>query len=189
MDLRAQPDFLCARVCARARVCRHAEATHFWLNEGWTTYIERLLQSFLHSPAERGFSYLIGSTALYEALNLYKDKPKYQRLVIEFEPGEDPDDAYSSVAYEKGGNFLLYLGARVFLYCFCVWVGWTVFGLQSARWAGWKCSCRTCATTWTRSWASRSRRTSGSPTSSPTSRRMAGRTRSARSKRNADARA
>ena len=100
-------------------VCRHAEATHFWLNEGWTTYIERLLQSFLHSPAERGFSYLIGSTALYEALNLYKDKPKYQRLVIEFEPGEDPDDAYSSVAYEKGGNFLLYLGALVFL-CFYI---------------------------------------------------------------------
>ncbi|KAI9437024.1 leukotriene-A4 hydrolase [Lactarius indigo] len=98
----------------------HAEATHFWLNEGWTTYIERLLQQFLHSPAERGFQYVIGSTALYEALGNYVDRPKYQRLVIDFEPGEDPDDAYSSIPYEKGANFLLYLektlgGLDVFL--------------------------------------------------------------------------
>jgi leukotriene-A4 hydrolase len=38
------------------------------------------------------------------------DRPKYQRLVINFEPGEDPDDAYSSIPYEKGSIFLLYLG-------------------------------------------------------------------------------
>jgi leukotriene-A4 hydrolase len=68
------------------------------------------LQQFLHSPAERGFQYVIGSTALREALNNYADKPKYQRLVIDFEYGEDPDDAYSSIPYEKGSNFLLYLG-------------------------------------------------------------------------------
>jgi len=98
----------------------HAEATHFWLNEGWTTYIERLLQQFLHSPADRGFQYVVGSTALSEALDNYVDKPKYQRLVIDFEPGEDPDDAYSSIPYEKGSTFLLYLeqtlgGLDVFL--------------------------------------------------------------------------
>ncbi|KAI0245676.1 hypothetical protein BJV78DRAFT_1277392 [Lactifluus subvellereus] len=98
----------------------HADATHFWLNEGWTTYVERLLQQFLHSPAERGFQYVIGSTALNEALSNYVDRPKYQRLVIDFEPGEDPDDAYSSIPYEKGSNFLLYLektlgGLDVFL--------------------------------------------------------------------------
>jgi leukotriene-A4 hydrolase len=98
----------------------HAEASHFWLNEGWTTYIERLLQQFLHSPEERGFQYVVGSTALYEALGNYVDRPKYQRLVIDFEPGEDPDDAYSSIPYEKGSNFLLYLektlgGLDVFL--------------------------------------------------------------------------
>ena len=43
----------------------------------------------------------------------YVDKPKYQRLVIDFEPGEDPDDAYSSIPYEKGSNFLLYLGGFI----------------------------------------------------------------------------
>lgn len=91
---------------------RHQDASHFWLNEGWTTYIERLLQQVLHSPAHRGFSFLIGYKALQDALKQYEDRPKYQRLIIDFDVGEDPDDAYSSVPYEKGGNFILYLGER-----------------------------------------------------------------------------
>lgn len=72
--------------------------------------MERVLQQFLHSPAHRGFSYLIGNRALRDALEEYKDRPKYQRLIIGFEKGEDPDDAYSSIPYEKGANFLFYIG-------------------------------------------------------------------------------
>lgn len=72
--------------------------------------MERVLQEKLHTPAHRGFSYLIGAKALGDALLDYQDRPKYQRLVIDFEFGEDPDDAYSSIPYEKGSNFLLYLG-------------------------------------------------------------------------------
>lgn len=87
----------------------HANASHFWLNEGWTTYMERILQQFLHSPAHRDFSYLIGIQALNQAFKEYEDRPKYRRLVISFEKGENPDDAYSSVPYEKGANFLLYI--------------------------------------------------------------------------------
>lgn len=94
--------------------CSHAHATHFWLNEGWTTYIERLLLEKLHGPAERGFSYLIGSKALYDALKLYENQPRYQRLVIDFEKGEDPDDSYSRVPYDKGSNFLLHIGESAF---------------------------------------------------------------------------
>ena len=89
---------------------RHQEASHFWLNEGWTTYIERVLQQSLHSPAHRGFSYLIGYKSLVDSLKEYTDRPKYQRLIIDFEIGEDPDDAYSKVPYEKGANLLLHLG-------------------------------------------------------------------------------
>ena len=76
--------------------------------------MERVLQEKLHSPAERGFSFVIGAKGLKDALKLYEDRPKYQRLVIEFEKGEDPDDAYSEVPYEKGANFLLYLGQLVY---------------------------------------------------------------------------
>lgn len=94
---------------------RHAHASHFWLNEGWTTYIERVLQEKLHSPAHRGFSFLIGSKALTDALKGYQDRPKYQRLMIDFERGEDPDDAYSSIPYEKGANLILHLGMSIVL--------------------------------------------------------------------------
>ncbi|KAG8690146.1 hypothetical protein FRC11_013549 [Ceratobasidium sp. 423] len=87
---------------------------------GWTTYTERLLQRALHGPAERDFSYIIGEKALIDALEEYQDRPKFQRLVIDYAYGDDPDDAYSSVPYEKGSNFLLYLerllgGLDVFL--------------------------------------------------------------------------
>ncbi|QRV76953.1 leukotriene-A4 hydrolase [Ceratobasidium sp. AG-Ba] len=90
-----------------------ADSGHFWLNEGWTTYTERLLQRALHGPAERDFSYIIGKKALDDALAEYKEQPKFQRLVIDYSFGEDPDDAYSSIPYEKGSNFLLYLERKL----------------------------------------------------------------------------
>ncbi|KAI5833346.1 zincin [Schizophyllum commune Tattone D] len=98
----------------------HAHASHFWLNEGWTNYMERLLQQVLHSPAARGFSYVIGEKAMKDALRQYEKTPRYQRLVIDFAFGEDPDDAYSSIPYDKGANLILHLertlgGLDVFL--------------------------------------------------------------------------
>ena len=73
--------------------------------------MERVLQQIYHSsPALRDFSYIIGKKALDDALKLYEDIPKYQRLVIDFDVGENPDDAYSDVPYVKGSNFILYLG-------------------------------------------------------------------------------
>ena len=72
--------------------------------------MERVLQEKLHSPAARGFQFVIGAKGLKDALKSYVDRPKDQRLVIPFDEGEDPDDAYSEVPYEKGANFLLYLG-------------------------------------------------------------------------------
>lgn len=89
---------------------RHANPSHFWLNEGWTTYFERLLRQKLDSPAARGFAYIIGAKSLQIALAQYEATPKYRRLVIAFEENEDPDFAYSRVPYEKGANFILHLG-------------------------------------------------------------------------------
>lgn len=53
---------------------------------------------------------MIGRKGLQDDLEVYVDRPKYQRLVIEFEKGENPDDAYSRVPYDKGANLLLNLG-------------------------------------------------------------------------------
>ncbi len=94
-----------------------ANWTHFWLNEGWTVYLERLLLQDVHGakegPAHRGFSYIIGSKALKDALAQFADNPRFQRLIPAFKDGEDPDDAFSSIPYEKGSNFLLYLERTV----------------------------------------------------------------------------
>ncbi|KIJ45222.1 hypothetical protein M422DRAFT_59984 [Sphaerobolus stellatus SS14] len=97
-----------------------ADASSFFLNEGWTTYVERLLQGVLHGAPERDFSFIIGRKTLKDSLESYKDTPKYQRLVIDFDYGEDPDDAYSSIPYEKGANLILHIertlgGLNVFL--------------------------------------------------------------------------
>ncbi|EGN94342.1 hypothetical protein SERLA73DRAFT_188178 [Serpula lacrymans var. lacrymans S7.3] len=98
----------------------HVDATHFWLNEGWTTYMERLLQRLLHSEAHRGLSCIIGARSLDEALEQFIDIPRYQRLIIDFAYGENPDFAYSRVPYEKGSNLILHIervigGLDVFL--------------------------------------------------------------------------
>ena len=85
----------------------HAHASHFWLNEGWTTFTERVIMGTVRGPLRRDLSYITGRKSLAEALKLYTDKPKYQQLVIPFDKGEDPDEAYSRVPYEKGSNFLL----------------------------------------------------------------------------------
>lgn len=72
--------------------------------------MERVLQEVLYTPAHRGFSFVIGSKALNNALKEFEKEPKYQRLVIDFEQGEDPDGAFSSIPYEKGANLILLLG-------------------------------------------------------------------------------
>jgi leukotriene-A4 hydrolase len=60
---------------------------------GWTTWLERVLQGVLHGSAARDFSYIIGRKALNEALKTHEKQPKYQRLVIDYAFGDDPDDA------------------------------------------------------------------------------------------------
>ena len=74
--------------------------------------MERVLLKVLRGEAERGFSYIIGYKSLQDDLKRFESQhqPRYQRLVIDFEKGEDPDEAYSRVPYDKGANFLLYLG-------------------------------------------------------------------------------
>ncbi|KAK9899275.1 hypothetical protein P389DRAFT_150549 [Cystobasidium minutum MCA 4210] len=88
---------------------------HFWLNEGWTTYCERILIRQLQGEPGRGFSYIIGRKSLKDSLKEYEKAglPNYQKLEVPFEFGEDPDDAFSTVPYDKGSNLLLHLERTV----------------------------------------------------------------------------
>lgn len=83
----------------------------FWLNESWTTYTERLLIRELHGEPARQFSYIVGHIALNEAFA--QMPPKYRRLHIDYQVGEDPDDAFSTVAYDLGACMLLHIERTV----------------------------------------------------------------------------
>ncbi|KAJ2662458.1 Leucyl aminopeptidase yscIV [Coemansia sp. RSA 1200] len=81
---------------------------HFWLNEGWTTYLERRIVSRLNSEDARQLSCVIGETDLVDSIGFYgKDSP-LTALVPKL-AGVDPDDAYSTIPYDKGAHLLYYL--------------------------------------------------------------------------------
>lgn len=90
-----------------------ANWSSFWLNEGINVWIERLLLSVVHGPeagpAIRELHYIIGRKAFEDAVDQFSSVTRFQRLVPVFEKGEDPDDAFSSIPYEKGSLFILYL--------------------------------------------------------------------------------
>lgn len=82
---------------------------HFWLNEGWTTYLERRLQAAVHGDdAWRDFSAIIGWKALQDAVAQYGADHEFTKLVPGLK-GMDPDDAFSTVPYEKGFTFLFHI--------------------------------------------------------------------------------
>ncbi|KAJ3410980.1 Leukotriene A-4 hydrolase [Chytridiales sp. JEL 0842] len=93
---------------------------HFWLNEGFTVCIERKIMGLLHGESVRHFSAIIGEKALKESVKLFEEmgRPEFSSLRPVLD-GVDPDDAFSSVPYEKGFHLLFYLenilgGADVF---------------------------------------------------------------------------
>tara|TARA_R110002003_G_scaffold132_1_gene12374 strand:- start:1748 stop:3454 length:1707 start_codon:yes stop_codon:yes gene_type:complete len=78
---------------------------HFWLNEGWTTYLERRIQGAIHGEEHRHFSAIIGWKALESSVDGYGKDHQYTKLIVDLK-GQDPDDAFSSIPYEKGFHAL-----------------------------------------------------------------------------------
>ncbi|KAI1942814.1 Leucyl aminopeptidase yscIV [Ophidiomyces ophidiicola] len=81
---------------------------HFWLNEGWTTYLERRIQAAIHGEPHRHFSAIIGWKQLADSVERYGNDHEFTKLVVDLK-GKDPDDAFSTVPYEKGFIFIFYL--------------------------------------------------------------------------------
>ncbi|CAO3678409.1 unnamed protein product [Umbelopsis vinacea] len=81
---------------------------HFWLNEGWTVFVERKILAHLHGEHQRHFSAIIGYRALTDSVELFgHDSPA--TLLNPDLSGIDPDDYFSTVPYEKGFNLLFYI--------------------------------------------------------------------------------
>lgn len=72
---------------------------HFWLNEGWTVWLERKIMSRIKkNPKYLDFDSIQGRKALSDTVA--QIAPQNTRLVLDIGDG-DPDDFYSKVAYEK----------------------------------------------------------------------------------------
>jgi len=100
--------------------CRTWE--HFWLNEGHTVFLERKIGAVMNGGgaatnwAEPGrlyfdFRAMGGWNALTESVRNFEEAGNlgFTCLSPDLSGGIDPDDAFSSVPYEKGFNTLYYL--------------------------------------------------------------------------------
>lgn len=87
----------------------NANWEHFWLNEGFTVFLERkILGKLAGSEAVRQAAHLDGLESLKYSLEVFGQDNPLTALHVNLKD-VDPDDAFSSVPYEKGSNFLFFL--------------------------------------------------------------------------------
>uniref|UniRef100_A0A3B4ATY4 Leukotriene A(4) hydrolase n=1 Tax=Periophthalmus magnuspinnatus TaxID=409849 RepID=A0A3B4ATY4_9GOBI len=92
---------------------------HFWLNEGHTVYLERMIGRSMESEQFRQFKAMGGWKDLQDSVNTFGPNSPLTNLVPSLQD-VDPDDAFSSVPYEKGFALLYHLeelmgGPEVFM--------------------------------------------------------------------------
>jgi leukotriene A-4 hydrolase/aminopeptidase len=88
----------------------NATWSDFWLNEGFTTYLERRIVEAVYGSRLAEMEGIIGLRDLAQAradLAVARDRSLLPDLT-----GRDPDDAYSVVPYEQGALFLSFLESR-----------------------------------------------------------------------------
>lgn len=61
-----------------------------------------------HDDRWRDFSAIIGWSALVDSISAFGEDHEFTKLIVDLK-GKDPDDAFSSVPYEKGFVFLYHL--------------------------------------------------------------------------------
>jgi leukotriene-A4 hydrolase len=89
----------------------NATWTDFWLNEGFTTYLERRIVEAVYGKQRADMEAMIGVRDLEDGrktIEVARDRSLLPDLT-----GRDPDDAYSTVPYEQGALFLRFLEAKV----------------------------------------------------------------------------
>jgi aminopeptidase N len=77
-----------------------------WLNEGFTTYVERRIMEELRGKENTDLSWAMGRVDLEEILDATGRTNSDTRLALDLGPTRSPDDVPSDVAYEKGALFL-----------------------------------------------------------------------------------
>ena len=84
----------------------NATWSDFWLNEGYTVYIERRILEELYGSRRAEMEAALGYQDLQDA---FKTHPPAEQILHIDLAGRDPDDGCTSVPYEKGALFLRHL--------------------------------------------------------------------------------
>ncbi|EFN56177.1 hypothetical protein CHLNCDRAFT_22427, partial [Chlorella variabilis] len=82
---------------------------HFWLNEGFTVFLERKILGRLYGEQMYQLQASMGWLELQDAVKSFGEGHAFTALVPNLSGGVDPDDAFSSIPYEKGFAFIHYL--------------------------------------------------------------------------------
>jgi leukotriene-A4 hydrolase len=90
----------------------NATMEHFWLNEGFTTWAERRLLAALYGDEVGVLGWAIGQHALDASIERFGVDSPLTRLQMQLH-GVDPDDAFSSIPYEKGARFVVAIEREV----------------------------------------------------------------------------
>lgn len=91
-----------------------------WLNEGWTSYLEKRLMEVIYSEERAAEENVLGYRELL--LDFEELQPEMQALAPVLESG-NPDDFQGTVHYHKGNLFLQYLENAVGRETFDVFIG------------------------------------------------------------------
>ena len=78
----------------------------FWLNEGFTTYLERRIIEAVYGEPRREMEAVLGKRGLEEELKGMDERDQILHVDLK---GRDPDDGFTGVPYEKGALFLRWL--------------------------------------------------------------------------------
>lgn len=78
----------------------------FWLNEGFTTYLERRIIEAVYGEKRREMEAMLGKRTLLSEL---AELPQSDQILHIDLAGRDPDEGMTNVAYEKGALFLRFL--------------------------------------------------------------------------------
>jgi leukotriene A-4 hydrolase/aminopeptidase len=82
----------------------------FWLNEGFTTYLERRIIEEVYGVPRREMEATLGKGSLLKDL---KDMDERDQILHVDLKGRDPDDGFTGIPYEKGALFLRHLEETV----------------------------------------------------------------------------
>lgn len=85
---------------------------HFWMNEGFTVFVERKVLKKLWGDKFMNLHAITGDKHLRDSIAQFGKDHNHTCLVPDL-TDTDPDDAFSSVPYEKGFQFLWFLQSIV----------------------------------------------------------------------------